>query len=212
MPRKRKQPYIWVTWLSKVMAGEQPCLWASWFKVHFQDYEKAGDFDLAKWNIEHTRLLTATRMELARKHIQIRVEDQNTFRFEHSRRVLIAGRPDILAIEDRAATVLDCKTGRPKSSDEVQVQICMYLLPLCFPELTRYAMQGMVVYPKHRIEIPATAVNTRFKENLDYFVKLIAARTPPMKAPSLGACRFCDITSADCAERVEPTGSIPSTV
>lgn len=212
MAQKRKQPYIWVTWLSKVMAGEQACLWASWFKAHFQNYEKAGDFDLVKWNIEHTRLLTATRMELARKPIQVRVEDQNSFCFEHHRRVFIAGRPDILAVEDRTATVLDCKTGRPKTSDEVQVQICMYLLPLCFPELTRYTLQGMVVYPKHRVEIPATAVNARFKENLDYFVKLIAAKAPPMKAPSLGACRFCDITSSDCAERVETKLPKPSTV
>ena len=29
----RQSPYIWFTWLTKLMAGEAQCEWASWFKV-----------------------------------------------------------------------------------------------------------------------------------------------------------------------------------
>lgn len=204
MTTDRKQPYIWVTWLSKVMAGEQPCLWQSWFKAHFQDYAKAGDFDSARWNIEHTRLLTTTRIELARQDVELHVEDRNSFRYEDSSGAVIAGRPDIVAIEDDTATVLDCKTGRLKLSDQIQVQICMSLLPVCFPELNRLIWHGGVVYSNRRVDISPTAVDDRFRENLDYFIKLIAGKEPPMKAPSMGECRFCEITASDCPDRVQP--------
>jgi len=35
----RRSPYIWVTWLTKLMAGEAQCEWASWFKAHHK-YDK----------------------------------------------------------------------------------------------------------------------------------------------------------------------------
>jgi hypothetical protein len=74
MTVKRRQPYIWVTWLSKVMAGEQACVWASWFKAHHQDYPKApSGFELARWNVEHTRLLLRTRAKLSAGKAEVRI-------------------------------------------------------------------------------------------------------------------------------------------
>ena len=26
-------PYVWVTWLSELLVGENPCEWGSWFKA-----------------------------------------------------------------------------------------------------------------------------------------------------------------------------------
>ena len=34
MTIQRQTPYIWVTWLTKLLAGEAQCDWASWFKAH----------------------------------------------------------------------------------------------------------------------------------------------------------------------------------
>ena len=123
---KRKSPYIWVTWLSKVMAGEQACLWASWFKAHHQNFEKAdSDFDLTRWNVEHTRLLVQTRTELAARLAEVRVESQNSFQYSHASGAVLAGKPDIVAIEGMDAVVIYCKTGRPKVSEHIQVKIYM---------------------------------------------------------------------------------------
>jgi hypothetical protein len=209
MAEKRKQPYIWVTWLSKIMAGEQACLWASWFKAHHQNYRKAeGDFDLARWNIEHTRLLVQTRMELARQGATVRVESQNAFQYPHADGVILAGKPDIVALDDITATVVDCKTGRPKVSDRIQVQIYMYVLPVCFPKLALYGMRGRVVYPDHHVDIPPAAADEEFGKHLNYFLDLIASEPAPMQAASPSECRFCDITVDDCAERVERGGCV----
>ena len=48
MANPRKSPYIWVTWLAKVMSGDVTCHWQSWFQSHNQLTEKqSGDFDSA---------------------------------------------------------------------------------------------------------------------------------------------------------------------
>ena len=53
-------PYIWATWLTKLLAGEDSCEWSSWFKSQYdsKSWEKApSGFDLAQWQIRHTDLL-----------------------------------------------------------------------------------------------------------------------------------------------------------
>jgi hypothetical protein len=203
MTVKRRQPYVWVTWLSKVMAGEQACLWASWFKAHHQDYPKIeGNFDLARWNLEHTRLLVQTRSQLNGRWAEVRVESQNAFRYRHASGALLAGKPDIIAWENGQAVVMDCKTGRPKMSDLLQVQIYMQVVPQCVPELRDCTMHGRVVYAEHARDIPPEAVDARFGELVDYFLNLIASEFPPCKAPSTRECLFCDITESDCPSRL----------
>ena len=36
MAKSREAPYIWVTWLSKVMSGDTTCHWQSWFRSQNQ--------------------------------------------------------------------------------------------------------------------------------------------------------------------------------
>jgi hypothetical protein len=203
MLKKRKPPYVWVTWLSKVMAGEQACVWASWFKAHYQGFDKVeSDFDLARWNLEHTRLLLRTRAQLAKPGAAISIEGENAFRHDYKNGIVLAGKPDLVVIEGKDALIIDCKTGKPRVSDRIQVQIYMHLLPKCFPELTRCTVRGRVVYGHRAIDINPSSVDDSFVEHLDFFVNLVASKKPPFKAPSHGECRFCEITKADCVERV----------
>jgi hypothetical protein len=203
MTKKRKQPYVWVTWLSKVMAGEQACIWASWFKAHYQDYPKVpSDFDLARWNLDHTHLLVRTRGELSAPGVEIRVEGQNAFRYRYPGGAILAGKPDMVVIEDGEALILDCKTGRARVSDQIQVLIYMAVLPACFPELSDYPLRGRVVYTDNLVDIPARAVDAGFRKHLDNFFQLIASEAPPAKVPNARECLFCDITKTDCPSRV----------
>jgi len=36
MATKRDGVFVWITWLARVMAGEQNCECASWFKAHYE--------------------------------------------------------------------------------------------------------------------------------------------------------------------------------
>ena len=43
------QPLSWITWLPRLLTGENSCEWAIWFKAHFQDWTKPpSDFDQAE--------------------------------------------------------------------------------------------------------------------------------------------------------------------
>ena len=58
MPQPREHPYIWATWLARLLAGETHCQWAGWFRAHYQDWTRPpSDFDNAKWMLgpHHTR-------------------------------------------------------------------------------------------------------------------------------------------------------------
>ena len=77
--RKRREVYIWVTYLTKLLSGESQCEFASWFKAH-HTYDKApGSFDLAKWNVKHTKLLHERRDKLEAQGYKVRIEDHNKF-------------------------------------------------------------------------------------------------------------------------------------
>ena len=52
MPLRRDKPYIWTTWITKLLSGDNSCEWAAQFKsLHeSKSYSKASTgFDSAKW-------------------------------------------------------------------------------------------------------------------------------------------------------------------
>ena len=65
----------------------------------------------------------------------MRVEGPNSFKYRYVSGAVIAGRPDIIALDGGTALVCDCKTGRPRTADRIQVTIYLYLLPFCFTDL-----------------------------------------------------------------------------
>ena len=50
-------PYIWVTWLPRLLSGEGSCEWAAWFKAQHEGSSWArtpSNFDQAGWLMDHT--------------------------------------------------------------------------------------------------------------------------------------------------------------
>ena len=203
MTARRDHPFLWITWLSRVMVGEKSCSWASWFRAHFQDYAKVpGDFDEARWRMDHTRLLSELVTERERAGEEVRIEGQNRFRFEHKSGLVVAGTPDLVA-RGSETVVFDCKTGRQKASDLAQVMLYMYFLPRSRPEYLGEDLSGSVVYRDYRNKIPARAIDDEFSDDVEYWLRILGGETPARRVPSEMECRFCDITSADCGDRIE---------
>jgi len=42
MGQRRDMPYIWITWLTKLLVGENSCEWAAWFRANHEcrSYDK----------------------------------------------------------------------------------------------------------------------------------------------------------------------------
>ena len=79
LAQRREHPYIWATWLPKLLTSENSCEWAVWFKAHYQDWTKVpSDFNQAQWLLNHTELLNKRIAEWELSHYSVAIEGQES--------------------------------------------------------------------------------------------------------------------------------------
>ena len=201
MPQRREFPYIWATWLSRLLTGERSCEWAIWFKAHFHSWDRQpSDFNLAQWQIEHTALLADTKDQFIDSGYQVSVEAQNSFRL-NGRTAVLAGRPDLIIERGDHLLVVDVKSGQEHPSHVAQVMAYMYALPRALDQYRGAKFAGEIHYPSHIRRVPCGGVDQGFITNLATLIHRIASPTPPPRVPSAQECGFCDITAVDCPDR-----------
>ena len=202
--QKRNNIYIWVTWLTKLIAGEQQCEYAAWFKAHFQYDKKPSDFSLTKWSIKHNQLLHKRKRELEKEGYIVKIEDQNNFKIEFLKGITVSGKPDIVALGNLGrALVDDCKTGRAANNHQVQVMLYMMFLPQCFEEYEHVQFDGQVIYEDSEVPVFWTDIDSNLKRLVWETIKRIGSNKPCRKVPSYHECSWCDISKEYCPERVE---------
>jgi CRISPR/Cas system-associated exonuclease Cas4 (RecB family) len=202
MASRRSSPYVYATWLSKLLVGDQVCEWAAWFRAHFERYEKApSSFDSAGWKMAHTALLDRKYRQLVEAGHSVTMEGQNWFRLK-GKCATLGGKPDLIGLNGKG-TICEVKTGQPKPSDHTQTMIYMWAIPLALPKYAGVKFDGLVVYPDHEVRIPAESVDATFVENLAGLIKRVSAEAQARRVPSTDECRFCDLTPKDCTERIE---------
>ena len=95
MAQRRDTPYVWVTWLTKLLVGENSCEWAAWFRANHegQSYDKVpSTFDATEWQLQHTHLLTKIRAEIEAAGKGVFTENQNSFTLR-GRTAVLGGKP-----------------------------------------------------------------------------------------------------------------------
>ena len=179
-------PYVWVTWLPRLLSGESSCEWASWFKAQHEGWSwsrMSSDFDQSGWLMSHTALLNDQRQRWEQQGHTVLTEGQNSFNLRGSSAVL-AGKPDLVARRRDEVTVIDAKTGRLSPAHAIQVLIYMYAMPLALERYRGLSIAGQVAYPDHVVDIPADAVDERFVENLGGIIRSTASRCQPGGSPT----------------------------
>lgn len=200
---ERPNPFIWVSWLSKLMAGEKQCEWASWFRSHYVWQKLPSGLDLAKWTADHAQLLRARKAELEAEGFTVYAEDQNSFTLMGETGIEVSGKPDLVAIRGSEAYVEDCKTGTPRHSDHFQVLVYMLALPHVEGPWKGRKLDGRIIYGSTIVDVPASKIDTDLRELFRQTILTIGGPEPARKAPSWGECRYCDISKADCPQRIE---------
>ena len=190
--RKRRRAYIWVTWICGLLAGDDQCKYAAWFKAWHRDYRhRPGSGDLSKWKAEHADLVERRRKELAASGFDVRVENENKFTVQGETATLSAG-PDLLVLGERMACIEDCKTGRQRDAHVWQVLIYMLFMPR--PPHVTAELGGALVYADGtRQQIRPELADATARARVGVLVREIAQRDPPAAAPSAAECRYCDI-------------------
>lgn len=198
----RTKPYIHATWLAKIMSGTVTCQWQYWFQTHNRLIEKQpSTFDMVGWQMDHTRLRTEVRQSLTARGVRTHAEVEIKFRVpEHD--TVVSGKIDCLAIDGSRVKIYDCKTGKPRDSDQVQVMLYMFGLST-YAKFAQSRIEGMVIYRDQRLEIPY--LREGFADDIAYYVALLDGDQPLAREPGRD-CEFCNITFSDCFDRQE-TGS-----
>ena len=147
MPIPRESPYVWATWLPKLLTGDNSCEWAVWLKAHYQDWARMpSDFNQADWLLKHTALLNEQKAKWEERGYDVHVEGQNAFRLR-GKAATLAGRPDLIVDRFDDALIIDVKTGREQAWHVAQVMIYMYALPKTLPQYRNVRLAGEIAYP-----------------------------------------------------------------
>ncbi len=198
----RIEPYVWVTWITKLLAGEASCVWSAWLRAHYQTARVPTELDLGTWQMDHSALLRKTVAEHEQNGYTVYAEGQNLFTLKGKSGTL-SGKPDVVAIKDTAGWIVDTKTGAPKASDRIQVMLYMWALPKTNPAFEGVTFEGKVVYKCGYNIIKPDEIDTTFVKRVGELMKEVCGEGEPHKAPSFKECQFCPVTPEDCVERVE---------
>ena len=152
--------------------------------------------------LDHTALVNEARESREALGYTVYTEDQNSFRLR-GKLATLAEKPDLIAVKGNDFVIIDAKTGKPSPHHSAQVLIYQYAIPRALPEYRGVEFRGQVIYPDGNVQIPASGVDGKFIDRLGALVRRLAPETPARKVLSGAECRWCDITAADCPERVE---------
>jgi hypothetical protein len=201
----RRSLYLCTIWLARLIAGEITCVWSVWFRVHYGGYkQRPADGRLALWRADHNLEVLALASEREALGEQVWHEGQNAFKLRAAPNLVFAGQPDLISrAPDQQPMILDRKTGRRRDSDRIQVLLYMLCAPAGLPQCRGTTPSGCVVYGDDREHITPDEITLEFRRTVRAFVDLLAAETPPRRTPTRRECRYCDISGADCDERIE---------
>ena len=164
--------------------------------------QNPSEFSQAEWMLNHTALLNKRKANWKHGGFDVNIEGQNSFEL-HGRSATLAGQPDLITQRDGQAVIVDVKTGQDSASHVVQVMIYLYAIPRALERYRTLKLRGQATYLDHTVRIPAEAVDDQFIQNLGALIRRLAADKPPARVPSRQECRFCDISAADCPERID---------
>lgn len=202
---KRESPYVWVTWITGLLAGDAHCEWGAWFKANHTGYAKpATGVNLVVWKSAHGDMVRKRAAALRDAGYAVYAESQNKFVYKGGNGVVLSGIPDVVGIRGDDAVVVDCKTGKERGSDIFQVLVYMWMLPHTVKACAGKKMRGQVEYTDRVVDIAPDKLTDDVKSLIRGLIQRVGdAAAPPPRVPSSGECRFCGLTCADCEEYVE---------
>jgi len=198
--RRDGKPYVWATWLAKLLGADAQCQWQFWFKAHYKHKKFQTDAqNLIEWNADHTDLMTEIRAELEAHGWICAVEDDNAFKID-GKTAVVAGKPDLVATMPGHVLVVDGKTGKQREADVWQVLLYLYARVLATKDATAKVV-GEVRYRSGTSTVTPALLTTDRTDAIARTIHLLADSHAPKRSPSRYECAKCDIGFEDCPDR-----------
>jgi hypothetical protein len=214
MIERRKEPYVWATWVPPLLVNgdseqlSNPCQWKAWFKAHHYYEKLPSDFDRDGWLIVHGKLVQEHVERLRIAGYRVTVEEQNRFKLSGNNGTVLSGKPDIVAVNGNRVLVIDCKSGEQRPWHRFQVMLYMLCLPHANKAYKGMEIEGRVQYLETSFDIPGSSLDEPFKTRFRQVMDTISSVSAPPQSPSTPECAFCDISGLYCSARIEPAPGI----
>jgi hypothetical protein len=204
MATRRDTPYVWLTWLIKLLSGEEHCYWHRWFQAHHDNYEKAeSDFDRATWQADHAAMVAAHAKTLREQGYTVTIEKQNTFRMRGRSGAVFSGQPDLVAIKGDELLMVDCKSGKPHANHRLQVLLYLLLWGRARPQHADLRSRGEIVYStRPPIPVSAAEADESFMQQFLHVIRELVADEEPARVPSYAECSRCELSCNACPAKV----------
>lgn len=199
--------FIWVTWITGLLAGTDKCEFAPWYKAHYRFAKLSKDgASLDDWKRQHDAMVTARVKALTAQGYAVAIEDQNAFKVKGTASDL-SGKPDIVAGKGEFVLVIDEKSGQERQSDMWQVRIYLWALPIVVKQFARSLLAGEVEYRGKSIAV--TYPNAEMVARIVSTLQLVGGELEPPRTPSVQECCFCDV--AACPDRIVTVENVAET-
>ena len=83
------------------------------------------------------------------------------------------------------------------------MMVYMYAIPRAFNDPKDLGTAGEIHYPNRIQRVPQGGLDQGFIERLIALIHRIADDNPPSPVPSARECGMCEITAADCPQRMD---------
>lgn len=190
----REEPFIWATWLTKLISGEAKCEWSLWFRARHYYQKLESGTSLEGWTKEHDALVEWRANKLREAGLKPRIEQSFTV---NGRSATVKGKADIVYEADGVTWIEECKTGKRRDADHVQAILYMWFAELNGARVT----QARVVYKDEIVDVSRTRMPA-VREAALRLVALSTQQNPPPRNPSQLECRSCNVGHFYCKDRV----------
>jgi CRISPR/Cas system-associated exonuclease Cas4 (RecB family) len=204
MIRRPGRPYVWVTWITGLLAENDHCYWRAWIKAHHHSYEKpeksGDDSFLKEWNRKHDAMVVNRADRLRREGYEVLVEKEGKFALT-GQLATVGGQPDLIALrrDAKTALIVDEKSGKRKDA-QYTWQVRLYMFAKSLTSLAGFDVRGEIEYPD--AAVPVEPNKPEHLERISVVMKKVAGTEEPPRVPSKWECEYCDILQ--CPDRYTP--------
>ena len=182
---------ISVSVLSKVMVGQETCLFKIWHRMRHKEKDETVSKKLALWIANHTKMVTDLSIGLK----EGRLSREKWLAIEILKGTLL-GKPDLIHVKDNSVTVYECKSGKRNEADCIQLLVYLYILDKLKPYGDKM-LTGLLCYDTITIKYSVEDVPKNFGSQIEYYFDLLLNEEQPPRCVG-DSCRLCLI---DCDKR-----------
>ncbi|MFH1283015.1 MAG: Dna2/Cas4 domain-containing protein [bacterium] len=181
---------MYVTSLSKLLAGEENCLFKIWYKMRNKIQDEISK-ELVLWKMNHTSMLNELIKTL--KDGEIKREFWLGLDILNGN---LRGSIDLLHIKDEMVEIHECKSGQERHSDQLQILIYLFM----FKKMDSYKdkeIKGILHYNERDVHFNLNDIPDDLQILIEKQAEILLNDDPPNKYAG-GSCKWCKI---DCESK-----------